>query len=43
MNELITKTDLVIALDNLKSRLTIHLGSIIMAGIVALAALQRFH
>jgi hypothetical protein len=43
MHELVTKTDLALALDNLTYRLTIRLGSMIGAGIAALALLQRFH
>jgi hypothetical protein len=50
MTELVTKTDLSAAVVNLKSEiekakssLTIRLGSMIGAGIAALAVLQRFH
>lgn len=43
MNELVTKADLALSLDNLKSAMTIRLGSIIVAGIAALAVLQRLH
>jgi len=43
MNELITKNDLVLALDDLTSKLTIRLGSMIVAGMAALAGLQCFH
>jgi hypothetical protein len=32
MHELVTKDDLAIALDNFESRLTIRLGSMIVAG-----------
>jgi len=48
MNELVTKQDLTLAIDNVKlamdnvkSSLTIRLGSMIVAGIAALAVLQR--
>jgi hypothetical protein len=50
MNELVTKQDLALAIDNVKlamenvkSSLTIRLGSMIVAGVAALAVLQRFH
>lgn len=43
MNELVTKADLSLALDNVKSSLTIRLGSMIAAGVAALAILQRIH
>jgi hypothetical protein len=43
MHELVTKADLALALENQTYKLTMRLGSIIMAGIVALAALGRFH
>jgi hypothetical protein len=43
MHELVTKTDLALALDNLTYRLTIRLGSMIVAGVAALAVLQRIH
>ena len=50
MNELVTKADLALAIDNMKlamdnvkSSLTIRLGSMIGAGIAALAVLQRVH
>ena len=43
MNELVTKTDMALALDNLTYRLTIRLGSMIAAGIAALAVLERLH
>jgi hypothetical protein len=43
MTELVTKTDLALALDNLTYRLPIRLGSMIGAGIAALGLLQRFH
>ena len=50
MTELVTKTDLPAAVGTLKSEientklsLTIRLGSMIGAGIAALAVLQRFH
>lgn len=43
MHELVTKAGLVLALDNLKSGLTIRLGSMIVAGIAAMAVLQCFH
>ncbi|MCC8963747.1 hypothetical protein H8A95_15865 [Bradyrhizobium sp. Pear76] len=43
MNELVTKADLALALDNLKSSMTIRLGSIVAAGVAALAILQRVH
>jgi hypothetical protein len=42
MHELVTKADLALALDNFKSGLTIRLGSMLGAGIAALALLQRF-
>jgi hypothetical protein len=43
MNELVTKSDLALALENVTSALTIRLGGMIAAGIAALAVLQRFH
>ena len=43
MAELVTKADLNLALDNVKSALTIRLGSIVAAGIAALALLQHLH
>ncbi|MES2166606.1 MAG: hypothetical protein V4458_06175 [Pseudomonadota bacterium] len=43
MTELVTKTDLNSALDALTSRLTIRLGSLMVAGVAALAVLQRIH
>ena len=43
MNELVTKADLAIALDAVKSALTVRLGSIMVAGIAALAVLLRLH
>lgn len=43
MHEPVTKTDLALALDNLKSSMTIRLGSIVAAGVAALAILQRIH
>jgi hypothetical protein len=43
MNELVTKADMALALDNLKLGLTIRLGSMIGAGIATLAVLQHFH
>jgi hypothetical protein len=49
-SELVTKADLALAIDNMKlamdnvkSSLTIRLGSMIGAGIAALAVLQRVH
>ncbi|NPU23970.1 hypothetical protein HL671_20220 [Bradyrhizobium sp. LMG 8443] len=39
MNELVTKADLTVALDAVKSALTIRLGSIMAAGVAALAVL----
>lgn len=50
MVELVTKQDLALAIDNLKlamdnvkSSLTIRLGSMIGAGVAALAMLQHLH
>jgi len=43
MTELVTKTDLNSALDNLKNAMTVRLGGMIVAGIAALAILQKFH
>jgi hypothetical protein len=43
MTELVTKTDLVLALDNVKLSLTIRLGSIMAAGVAAIAILERLH
>jgi hypothetical protein len=43
MREVVTKADLAIALDNFESSLTIRLGNMIGAGIVALVVLQCFH
>ena len=43
LHELVTKADLALAFDNLKSGLTIRLGSMIGVGIAALVVLQRFH
>jgi hypothetical protein len=43
MNELVTKADLALALDNLKSELTVRLGGMIAAGFAVLAVLQGFH
>ena len=50
MNEPMTKDDLALALDsltleldNLKSELTIRLGSMIVAGFATLAILQLIH
>jgi hypothetical protein len=43
MTELVTKADLNLALDNVKSSLTVRLGSIMVAGVAALAVLQRLH
>jgi hypothetical protein len=40
MHEVVTKSDLALALDNLTCRLTIRLGGMIGAGIAALAVLQ---
>jgi hypothetical protein len=40
MNELLTKTDLIRALDNMTYRLTIRLGCMIAAGVAALMILQ---
>jgi hypothetical protein len=37
MNELVTKADLALVLDNLKSELTVRLGGMIWAGIAVLA------
>jgi hypothetical protein len=42
MNELVTKADLTLALDNFKSWMTIRLGGIWAAGIALLALLQHF-
>jgi hypothetical protein len=38
MHELVTKADLALAFDNLKSGLTIRLGGMIVAGISALTS-----
>lgn len=43
MTELVTKADLALALENVKSSLTVRLGSIMVAGVAALAVLQRIH
>lgn len=50
MNELVTKQDLALAIDdlklamdNFKSSLTIRLGSMIGAGVGILAVLQHLH
>jgi hypothetical protein len=43
MTELVTKTDLNLALENVKTSLTVRLGSIMVAGIAALAVLERLH
>jgi hypothetical protein len=43
MREVVTKADLAIALDNFEASLTIRLGNMIGAGIVALVVLQCFH
>jgi hypothetical protein len=43
MHELVTKADLALALDNLRSGLTMRLGSMIGAGIAVLAVLQCLH
>ncbi|WP_342737088.1 hypothetical protein [Bradyrhizobium sp. B117] len=40
---LVTKSGLTLALENLKFGLTIRLGSMIVAGIVAMAVLQGLH
>jgi hypothetical protein len=40
MHEVVTKSDLALALDNVTYRLTIRLGGMIGAGIAALAILQ---
>jgi hypothetical protein len=41
MAELVTKTDLQLALDNVTLRLTVRLGVMLAAGIAALAALMK--
>ena len=41
MTELVTKTDLVLALDTLALRLTVRLGVMLVAGIGALAAIIK--
>jgi hypothetical protein len=43
MHELVTKSDLTLALDSMTLSLTIRLGSMIAAGVAALAVLQRIH
>ena len=43
MAELVTKNDLIAAMATLRSELTVRLGSIMAAGIAALALLQRLH
>jgi hypothetical protein len=43
MNEIVTKTDLVLALENMTNRLTIRFGCMVMVGIAALAVLQLIH
>lgn len=43
MHEVVTKTDLALALDNLTYTLTLRLGSMIGVGIAALFVLQCFH
>jgi hypothetical protein len=43
MHEVVTKTDLALALDNLTYTLTLRLGSMIGIGIAALFVLQCFH
>jgi hypothetical protein len=43
MNELVTKTDLALALESQTYRLTIRLGSMIVVGIAALAILELVH
>ena len=40
MNELVTKVDLALALENFESEMTIRVGSMIAAGIVTLVILQ---
>ena len=40
MNELVTKADLALALENFESEMTIRVGSMIAAGIVTLVILQ---
>lgn len=43
MLELVTRTDLQLALDNLAMKLTIRLGLMLAAGLSIIAALQRLH
>ncbi|WP_441232634.1 hypothetical protein [Bradyrhizobium sp. 1200_D9_N1_1] len=43
MHELVTKADISRALENLKSSLTIRLGSIVVAGVAALAVILGLH
>lgn len=43
MAELVTKTDLPIAIDTQTLRLTVRLGGLLVAGISALALLTRLH
>ena len=43
MHELVTKADLALALENQTYRLTIRLGSMIVAGVATLAVLQLVH
>jgi len=44
MNELVTKADLAVTIDNLKSWMIIRLGSMIAAGgVAALVVLLRIH
>ena len=43
MHELVTKADLNLALENLKSSLTIRLGSIVAGGVAVLAVILRLH
>jgi hypothetical protein len=41
MVELVTKTDLNVAVENLKLSLTVRLGAMLAAGVAILAAIQR--
>lgn len=41
MVELVTKTDLALALDNLKLSLTVRLGAMLAAGIALLGAINK--
>jgi hypothetical protein len=43
MHEVVTKSDLALALDNLQTKLMLGLTIRLGAGIAVLAVLQRFH